>query len=156
LDDCPAQKSSKTNPRLIVVVSSLLTVSILVNLIAFLAIFSRRLKNCRKKDARGGVASSNHLKEQECLSLSPANAARQLGLSAEAGHSNNEHKNQQGRALACNKEGGYAMLSPNTMVSEGGFYASLDTSQQGKSSRDACDESPTYANQMASSVYMNV
>ena len=52
LDDCPAQKTFKTNPRLIVIVSSLLTVSILVNLIAFLAILSRRLKNCRKKGNR--------------------------------------------------------------------------------------------------------
>ena len=52
LDDCLAQKPSKTNPRLIVVFSSLLTVSILVNLIAFLAIFLRRLKNCRKKGNR--------------------------------------------------------------------------------------------------------
>ena len=41
-------------------------------------------------------------------------------------------------------------------MSEGGFCAFLSTLQQGNSSKEACDESATYANQMASSVYMNV
>jgi len=48
---------------------------------------------------------SNYLKEQERQSIRPANAARLLGLSADAGNSNNEHKNQ-GRVMPCNTEGG--------------------------------------------------
>ena len=59
---------------------------------------------------------SNQLKEQERQSLSPANAARQLGLSAGAGHTNNEHKNLQGTELPCSTEGGYAILSSDIMV----------------------------------------
>ena len=74
--------------------------------------------------------SSNQLEEsRENVSLlNPGNAARQLGLSVEAGDGSNGATLQL-TAPPCITEGGYAVLSPRTNVSS----ISLDLSQ-GKTS----------------------